>query len=147
MCSICLNYSNGSLSYTKAWKLIGGVDPDHAEVVIKLLEGLPNGIDSMKVDTFDYLDHRVQIVPQLIKGKLQHWFVIDDRPISNVKKKDHAKRLAINFIDLIEDPHYHESVKQEMAGNRLPPEPGMNRRELSRRRIYAKKKKDMGMLQ
>jgi hypothetical protein len=92
----------------------------------------------LAVDTFDYEGHSISIVPEMHKGKLQYWFCVDNRPISNVSKRDTAKRVAINFVDVITDSHYATSRTGKVAdytNDGLPPYMGKKRVKPSKKKV------------
>jgi hypothetical protein len=69
----------------------------------------------MQDETFSYEGFLITISPQVRKGRLQWWFIVNARPIQFVSRPDTAKRLACQFIDTVLAAYHKKSRTHRLS--------------------------------
>jgi hypothetical protein len=64
---------------------------------------------NIETETLIYRNMAIRLVPEIRKKRLQYWIFINNNPLTFVTNKETAKRIAVNFIDVVKGEGYMDS--------------------------------------
>lgn len=64
-----------------------------------------------EIDCFTYRGVAVQIKPAEHRGKLVYWIVVRGHEVTFVAQLDTARRIAVNFVDVVLEESYLKTRK------------------------------------